>query len=285
MAPSKEDVASRSFDAFISYSRKDTAFALRLQRALERYTPPFERAGPRRRLAVFLDQSDLTGVDYFEAIQRQLANAGKLIVICSPSAAKSTYVDDEIQRFVQLHEAAAVVPVLWRGLPNNEASEGSDEQAFPPALVRLMQMPLAVDYRRLDAARERPDGSEHRSAWIALLANLIDRPRAEVEQREARRRRARLWRWSTGIIVVVAILAVVAVWALYKGERELAGRLAAQAALPAGLNAPDVEHRALIAREAVLRLARLHEPTLSGETHCAARWRRRRVACSRFRQD
>ncbi len=256
-----------TFDAFISYSRKDTAFALALQRALQGYAPPFERVGtPRGRLAVFLDQSDLAGTDYFEAIQRSLGCARKLIVVCSPDAAASQFVNDEIQRFVLLHGAANVVPVLWRGLPNNEAEGRPESRAFPPALAAALQMPLALDYRRLDVAREKPDAAEHHSAWIGLLANLLDRPRAEIEQREARRRRARLRVVAGSVTAAVAVLASLTVWALVEGERALAGRLAAQAALPGGLDARAVERRALYARESVARLARLGEPTLAGQT-------------------
>ena len=50
-----------AFDAFLSYSRKDLAFAVALERALERYVPPREIRPERRPLAVCRDQDDLTG--------------------------------------------------------------------------------------------------------------------------------------------------------------------------------------------------------------------------------
>lgn len=258
---------SRAYDAFISYSRKDRDFAARLHRALDHYTPPAGLVAEARRLRVFRDESDLTGVDYFDAIQRHLAEARKLIVICSPDAATSKYVDDEIERFVQLHGPGAVVPVLWRGLPNNEAGEErAGERAFPPALCRAMEMPLAVDYRRFDPRRDRADGAEHQTAWMGLLANLLDRPRAEVEQREMRRRRQRRQLWAAGIGSVIVALLALSAWALIEGERALARQLAAQAALPSGLDIGQVERRVLIAREAARRLERLGEPTLAADT-------------------
>ena len=45
-SPRGDDEPAR--DAFISYSRRDAAFAERLQRALERYTPPPGLGHPRR---------------------------------------------------------------------------------------------------------------------------------------------------------------------------------------------------------------------------------------------
>src|SRR5437868_1107400 len=81
------------YDVFVSYSREDVVFATRLQRALQRYRPPKTLPVVRRRLRVFRDQSDLTGNAYYEAIQRQLAASSTLVVICSPAARASSYVN------------------------------------------------------------------------------------------------------------------------------------------------------------------------------------------------
>ena len=51
-------------DVFISYSRKDTAFAVALERALRAYKPPRSLKVPQRHLAVFRDESDMSGSDY-----------------------------------------------------------------------------------------------------------------------------------------------------------------------------------------------------------------------------
>lgn len=98
--------AKPGHNAFISYSRKDSAFAGRLQTALEKYTPPAGLDRAHRRLRAFRDQHDFTGTDYFAAIQKHLAGARKLIVICSPDAAASPYVDDEIERFANIGSRA-----------------------------------------------------------------------------------------------------------------------------------------------------------------------------------
>ena len=105
-------------DAFISYSRKDGAFATRLQQALQKFTPPKGLGREARRLRVFRDTQDFTGAEYFSAVQAHLAGSRKLIVICSPAAVASQYVNDEVDRFVQPHGASNLVPVLWQGVPN-----------------------------------------------------------------------------------------------------------------------------------------------------------------------
>ena len=85
------------FGAFISYKRQDEAFAIALEKALERYVPPQGLGLPRTRLNVFRDRDDITGTEYFKAIERSLAASSALVVICSPHARKSSYIDDEIR--------------------------------------------------------------------------------------------------------------------------------------------------------------------------------------------
>jgi TIR domain len=102
-------------DAFISYSRRDRSFAVLLEKALEASSPPRGLALPSRALQVFRDESDFTGVEYHESVSKHLSNSAKLIVLCSPHARASEYVNDEIRRFVQSRGAGNVVPVLVSG--------------------------------------------------------------------------------------------------------------------------------------------------------------------------
>ena len=101
-------------DAFISYSRKDKPFAVLLERTLRRYTPPSDLPVPKRRLDIFRDEEDFTGTEYYQAVGRHLQGSRKLIVICSPNARASSFVNDEIQRFTQVHAAEDLIPVLCR---------------------------------------------------------------------------------------------------------------------------------------------------------------------------
>lgn len=264
-APAASNSAAPAFDAFISYSRRDAAFAERLHRALAAYSPPRALQTTSGRLKVFRDTADFTGSEYFAAIERHLGASRKLILICSPAAASSRYVDDEVARFMRVHGAANVVPVLWQGLPNNEAlGEHAEQQAFPPALTQAPAMPLAADFRA--AVEGRVDAEAHRGAWMLLLANLLDVSRAEIEQREAKRRRAVRRNWTLALGTVFAALLALTLWALFEGERALARQLTAQASIRGGLEPAEVAQRVRIAREAVQRLRRLGEPTLQADT-------------------
>ena len=67
--------SSSTFDVFISYSRQDLAFSRRLENTLESYKPPKGLGVPQRHLQVFRDESDFTGVEYFQALDAHLRNA------------------------------------------------------------------------------------------------------------------------------------------------------------------------------------------------------------------
>jgi WD40 repeat protein len=217
-----EVATTASHDAFISYSRKDRAFAQRLEKALKSWTPPPELGLPARNVDVFRDESDFTGTDYYAAIEQHLQRSRKLILVCSPAARASSYVDDEIRRFVRLQSAGAVIPLLLAGVPNNEAGpERAAEMAFPAALCEALQMPLATSYLGFDAQRDRPDRAAFEPAWYQLLANLLDKSRSEVEQRD-RRRQARQRRITGGIVaaVIAALSVALVVTLLARQETE-----------------------------------------------------------------
>src|SRR5262245_12414651 len=127
-------------DAFISYSRKDREFAVRLQKALSGYLPPRDLPVPHRSLDVFRDEQDFTGAEYYEALEGHLQRSSKLIVLCSPAARASQFVNDEIRRFAQAKGAEHIIALLVAGLPNNEATpEQQAQMAFPDALCAAMK--------------------------------------------------------------------------------------------------------------------------------------------------
>src|SRR4051794_15306381 len=174
-------------DAFISYSRHNTSFASALEKALRSYRPPKDLNAPQRFLTIFRDTQDFTGNEYHKDLDRHLAASAKLIVICSPDARRSQYVNGEIRRFVALRGADNLVPVLLSGTPNNEAGPAESDQAFPAALCEVMTIPLAADFRGIDPGRPNVRKKRHRDAWFKLIADLYGLPRADVEQREKKR--------------------------------------------------------------------------------------------------
>ena len=187
----ESNAPARSYkhDAFISYSRRDEAFASELQKALERYNPPKDLELAQRHLNIFRDKDDFTAGEYYQKIDKHLEDSAKLMVICSPEARKSKYVNDEIRRFTQKRGAAHIIPIILSGIPNNEAKPGQEEDlAFPEALCEAMEMPLAASYLGFDSRKDRVNKDSFFTAWSATLSELYGISRSEMEQREKRRR-------------------------------------------------------------------------------------------------
>jgi WD40 repeat protein len=219
------------FDVFISYSRRDAAFARRLQRALGSYTPPADLAVPQRRLRVFRDESDFQGTEYQAAIEQVLRSSAKLLVVCSPNSRSSRYVGGEIASFAALRGKEHIVSVLIAGVPNNEEPGTDGQKAFHDELVMRLPVPLAADYRGWDDKRDRIERDRFESGWYKLLADIyagygVDR--SAIEQREKRRQqRTRRLRMAllSGLTLVLASLTV---WALISRQEAIAQRNTAQ---------------------------------------------------------
>lgn len=254
-------MANEHYDAFISYSRQDIAFARQLEKKLETYKPPRELHAPQRYLQVFRDEGDMTGVEYFQSIDRHLKNSAKLIVICSPSARQSQYVNDEIQRFARAKGAENIIPILLAGIPNNEAKpEETAEMAFPEALCQVLGMPLAITYSKFDPGKDRVNKGGFKNSWYNLLANLYDLSRDEIEQRDLKRR---LRRRNIAMVIVSGIMISLAGLAAYawkqkfvaetRGRINLSRQLAAQASLIQAQDIKLLDRSVLLAIESLRR--------------------------------
>jgi hypothetical protein len=179
----------RTFDVFISYAHADERFADVLEHALRGYRAPLFSDLKPARFRVFRDVSEASGVVLSDELQRALSGSGALIVLCSPAARSSAWVNDEIRIFAGIHGVERIVPLLITGLPKDEALRTArpDEAAFPGAFETVgLPEPWAVDFRGIYRRRRRP--TSDRNAWFHLLAILHGASREKIEQRERRRR-------------------------------------------------------------------------------------------------
>jgi len=211
---------SKRYVAFISYSHANERWAKRLQRWLEHYRVPHrlrvERPDlPERLYPVFRDRDELaSSSDLSEAIQSAMADSGALIVICSPAAAASRWVNEEIRQFRRNHDPKRIFCLMVAGQPNPD----EPDCAFPSALLcdedgtRLLE-PLAAD------ATASGDGP--RNAALKIAAGLLGVGVDELKQRDAQRQ-ARTWAAvASGALAVAALtvaLAVIAVLASQESD-------------------------------------------------------------------
>lgn len=210
------------YAAFLSYSHKDAAAARRLHRRLEAYRIPRRLAGresprgpvPARLWPIFRDREELPAAsDLSETVRAALARSGALIVLCSPQAAGSLWVAEEIRVFRELHPDRPILAAIL---------DGSPPDCFPEALRAFgrdgtWHEPLATDLR--------PDGDGMRLGLLKLVAGITGLGLDELVQRDAARRIRRVMAVTAAALVamlIMAALAVVAARSRAEAERQRA---------------------------------------------------------------
>jgi tetratricopeptide (TPR) repeat protein len=216
------------FYAFLSYSHKDKILADWLHRELERFRVPHSLAGrltangvvPRRLTPIFRDQHDLSaGGDLAEEIKAALAASQFLIVLCSPTAAKSRWTNQEIESFKRTRPEGCVLAAVVSGEPFASDIPGREaEECFPPALRYKYDRRGHQTAKRADplAADFREAGEGQRLAFLKLVAGMLGVGLDELVQRDTTRRHRQL-AWlaaaSLGGMAVTSTLAVTAIQA------------------------------------------------------------------------
>ena len=204
---------TRQYKAFISYSHGDERWAKWLQRALERYRLPKSLRAehpdlPPRLYPIFRDREELaSGSDLSESIQTAMDNSEALIVICSPAAAKSRWVNEEVRRFRDAGGGHRIFCLLVAGRPNAEAADC----AFPPVLLldgdgQPINEPLAADVT--------PGGDGKRNAMLKIAAGLLGVGVDELKRRDAQRQVRLLSAIAAGSLAIAAVTIGLAIFAM-----------------------------------------------------------------------
>ena len=185
------------FSAFVSYSHADAAIAKKLHRKIETYKLPksLRDIGDSDRDTgrlgqIFRDREDLpAALDLSESVKAALTRSQALIVLCSPDAKNSPWVNREIDLFRELHPDRPVLAALVAGEPT---------EAFPEALTRLGE-PLAADLRK--------QGDGWRLGVLKLVAGIAGVPLDSLVQRDAQRHIRNVT--AVTLVVGAALLAMI----------------------------------------------------------------------------
>jgi hypothetical protein len=199
------------YRAFLSYSHKDTAWAKWLHRALEAYRIDRDLVGretahgpvPKTLRPIFRDREDFSaGHSLNEQTVAALEASQFVIAICSPNAARSKYVDQEIRHFKALGGGARVIPLIVDGEPGDPQRE-----CFAPAIRFKLSPDGALTDEREEpiAADARPQGDGKEIAKQKIVAGLLGIPLDQIMRRaeRARRRRNRIRAAAAAAVVVV----------------------------------------------------------------------------------
>lgn len=215
--------------AFLSYSHRDSKVADQLHKQLEKFRVPDSLVGqphplgtiPKYVKPIFRDRHELAAASSLSReIDEALAQSRYLIVLCSPAAAASRWVDDEVRRFKHLHGEDRVLAAIIEGEPFSDEAE-----CFPPALrfrvgrngklTRDKVEPIAADLR------EDRDGP--RIGALKIAAGMLEVGLDDLVQRDQQRRNRRA-RWIVAASLVGMVfttgLSVVAINARNAAQEE-----------------------------------------------------------------
>jgi tetratricopeptide (TPR) repeat protein len=210
---------SHSYKAFISYSHTDHKRAGWLHRALESYRVPKHLVGtetglgpvPARLTPVFRDRDELAvSADLTDRIREALIASECLIVICSPAAARSTWVNREIEEFKKLGRSERVLCLIVEGEPS---LPGSDDDCYPPALRQRYDQ----DGKLLDGSAEpiaadlRKSGDGRSLALSKIIAGMIGVGLDDLRRRELQRRQQRMLAITASSVLVAGVMVIMAI--------------------------------------------------------------------------
>ncbi|HEV2960727.1 MAG TPA: toll/interleukin-1 receptor domain-containing protein [Candidatus Angelobacter sp.] len=237
--------------------------AERLHAALETYRAPkslrsTNLSGPGLRLKrVFLDREEMRASSSLrKSLLDALGQSRFLIVICSPRAHQSHWVNEEISAFSNIHGSSQILALLIEGMP---------ESSIPPALSTNIHglsdysMPLAADIR---AGSPRQSLRMLKYEKLRLLAPILGVSFDDLRQREhqrAIRRRTALIASLSAACIVLASLTTAAVLASRRAQRNYNTALeAGKMTLPLlALEQADLVRREIYLKNAVETVEKL----------------------------
>ena len=229
------------YRAFISYSHTDDKWARWLHTSLESYRPPKHLVGertqygevPARLAPIFRDREELpSATDLGRVINEALGQSACQLIVCSPAAARSKWVNEEILAFKRLGREDRVFCLIVAGEPNATDLPGrANEECFPQALRYKLRPDGSLGTERAEPiaadAREHKDGKAN--AKIKLIAGMLGVGFDSLRQRELHRRQRRLAAVAAASFLGMVVATGLAVAALLARSEAIEQRSRAQA--------------------------------------------------------
>ncbi|OZF39318.1 hypothetical protein CH294_07565 [Rhodococcus sp. 14-2483-1-1] len=213
----RPETGVEKYKAFISYSRSASKdLATSLQTGLERFAKPWYRL---RAMRVFRDDASMSAnTQLWSTIEDALRQADWFVILASPEAAESVWVNKEINWWRSNRDADRILivqakgEVVWDYQVNDFSSRLST--AVPGALYgAYAEEPRWIDMRWFsetpDIAPSDPRFDE-RLADIAATVRGVDRDRLVGENVRLHRRALLLARVSIAVLISLLLVAVVA---------------------------------------------------------------------------
>ncbi|MDX6636176.1 MAG: hypothetical protein QOF06_2379 [Solirubrobacterales bacterium] len=204
------------YDAFLSYSHAESRnVARRLQIGLERFAKPWYRMRAQR---LFLDTASLSAAPgLWTSVERALADSEWFVLVTSPGAAGSEWVDREIRWWLENRSPDRLLIVVADGALRWEDRAGDFDVGASTALPPALRGVFAEEPRWVEVPAGGPDDGElgdHalQEAVVDIATAIRAIPKDELVGAAARERR-RTMRWVRGVIAGLTILLVAALLA------------------------------------------------------------------------
>ena len=148
------------YRAFLSYSHADTSTALRVHGCLEDFHIDKELVGrltpagpiPKALRPIFRDRNDFDpGFSLGAETAAALDDSAALILLASPHAARSKYVNEEVRLFKSRHPDRPVIPLIIDGTCRLWRRPAQPRNARPAGSIHFRRLPAPGAVR----ARER----------------------------------------------------------------------------------------------------------------------------------
>ena len=232
--------SSFGYRAFISYSHRDQAWAQWLHKAIETYRVPSRLVGqttaagviPRRLAPIFRDRDELpSATDLGRKVDEALAQSANLIVICSPQAAASRWVNAEVLAYKRLGRADRIFCLIVGGEPNaTDLTDRESEECFCDALRFAVGDDGKLTHERTEpiAADARPGGDGKAGARLKLIAGMLDVGFDALKQREQQRRNRRWAALAAASFAGMLLTGALSVYALRARGEAIAQRSEAE---------------------------------------------------------
>jgi tetratricopeptide (TPR) repeat protein len=222
------NINAYKYRAFITYAHKDEDRARWLRKKLETFRVPKHLVGtdgdhgevPSRLYPIFRDRDELAGAAQLgPLIEQALTDSSHLIVLCSPHAVKSRWVNEEIRMFKSMGKSDRVLCLVLSGDPMSEDMQGGvGKECIPLAARREVDKDgLVTDHKDEPAAadlRETADGEK--DALLKIIAGLLGLGLDDLKQRDLLARQKRLARiaFASAFLAISAI--ALAAYAFYQ---------------------------------------------------------------------
>ena len=200
----------RQYAAFLSYAHADERIAKKVQSSIETYALPKHLKANRHTLSpIFRDVTELTASHSLsERIHDAVAGSRFLIVLCSPAAKKSEWVNKEIRLFRSLHGEHSIFCAVIEGTPDT---------SFPLALTEKGREPLAADMTR---QKER-----FKFGITQIVASMLSVGLDDLILRERHRQRRRVMAVTTLSAIALLVMSTLT-WTAITARQEAEQRRA-----------------------------------------------------------